>query len=63
MVADHNARAEDMIGLNIGGERMVTVARKTLTLVEDSMLSAMFSGRHVLKTDSAGKVWIDRDSR
>ena len=49
-VADHNAKSSDLVQLNIGGERFVTVPRSTLT-EGDSMLTAMFSGRHTLKTD------------
>ena len=51
-MADHNAKASDLVQLNIGGERLVTVSRSTLTENGgDSMLAAMFSGRHKLKTD------------
>ena len=49
-VADHNARASDPIHLNIGGERMLTKTRATLSH-GDSMLTAMFSGRHKVATD------------
>ena len=50
-VADHNARASDPIDINIGGERMLTTTRATLSH-GDSMLRAMFSGRHKLATDA-----------
>lgn len=33
----------------------------TLTKDKDSMLAAMFSGRHELDTDSEGRYFIDRD--
>ena len=49
-MADHNARASDPINLNIGGERMLTTTRGTLSH-GDSMLTAMFSGRHKIHTD------------
>ena len=49
-MADHNARASDPIHLNIGGERMLTKTRATLSH-GDSMLTAMFSGRHRVHTD------------
>ena len=50
MVAEHNARASDQVRLDIGGERLLTTTRATLTQ-GDSMLTAMFSGRHKLQTD------------
>ena len=49
-VADYNARASDPVQLNIGGERMLTTTRETLSH-GDSMLTAMFSGRHKIHTD------------
>ena len=45
-MADRNLQASDIVRLNIGGKERVSVARSTLTLYEDSMLGAMFSGRH-----------------
>ena len=38
----------------------MTVPRSTLTAVPDSMLGAMFSGRHKLRTDDNGRAFIDR---
>jgi hypothetical protein len=38
-----------------------TTSLLTLTRDEDSMLAAMFSGRHLVKTESDGTVFIDRD--
>ena len=49
-----------MIPLNVGGYYFVTT-RSTLTKNKDSMLAAMFSGRHELDTDSEGRYFIDRD--
>ena len=49
-----------MIPLNVGGYSFVTTL-STLTKDEDSMLAAMFSGRHELDTDSEGRYFIDRD--
>ena len=49
-VADHNARATDPGHLNIGGECLLTTTRATLSH-GDSMLAAMFSGRHKVHTD------------
>ena len=50
-IADMNAKASDFVHLNVSGERLITVPRATLALFEDSMLGAMFSGRHKLKND------------
>lgn len=49
-----------MIPLNVGGYSFVTTL-STLTKDKDSMLAAMFSGRHELDTDSEGRFFIDRD--
>lgn len=49
-----------MIPLNVGGHNFVTTL-STLTKNQDSMLAAMFSGRHQLDTDSEGRYFIDRD--
>ena len=57
-MADHNAKSSDLVQLNIGGERLVTVPRSTLAEGGDgdSMLKAMFSGRHKLKTDEQVRI-------
>ena len=63
-VTDQNAKATDMVNLNIGGERFVTVPRSTLTdSAPDSMIAAMFSGRHKLRTDDNGRAYIDRSAK
>ena len=36
--------------------------RSTLTAVPDSMLGAMFSGRHSLRTDDNGRAYLDRSA-
>lgn len=46
MVADYNAKASDVVHLNVGGKERISVPRATLTLCQSSMLAAMFSGRH-----------------
>ena len=56
MIAKLSEQSEDLVQLSVGGERFLSVPRSTLTAVEDSMLAAMFSGRHKLKTDDNGKV-------
>jgi hypothetical protein len=50
------------IKLNIGGKRFET-SRGTLCMVPDSMLAAMFSGRHALTADEDGSYFIDRDGK
>lgn len=53
--------ASDLVGLNFGGERIVTVKRSLLLQFEDSMLAAMFSGRYEqqLERDKDGNVFLD----
>ncbi|KAK3098764.1 hypothetical protein FSP39_022869 [Pinctada imbricata] len=48
------------IRLDIGGCQYTT-SRLTLTRDSESMLAAMFSGRHPIKTEDDGTVFIDRD--
>ena len=51
---------ETTIKLDIGGQSFTT-ALTTLTRFPDTMLGAMFSGRHALKENDAGAHFIDRD--
>uniref|UniRef100_A0A0B7AH64 DUSP domain-containing protein n=1 Tax=Arion vulgaris TaxID=1028688 RepID=A0A0B7AH64_9EUPU len=51
---------ESRIKLDIGGNQFTTSVL-TLTRDPNSMLAAMFSGRHELKTESDGSYFIDRD--
>lgn len=55
-----NVIQETRIKLNIGGHTFVT---STFTLTKDpnSMLAAMFSGRHALKQEEDGGYFLDRD--
>jgi len=46
--------------LNVGGSKFETTL-STLTRYPDSMLGAMFSGRHEVPPDDEGYVFIDRD--
>ena len=46
--------------LNVGGSKFETTL-STLTRHPDSMLGAMFSGRHEVPQDDDGYVFIDRD--
>ncbi|CAH9089398.1 unnamed protein product [Cuscuta epithymum] len=58
------ASSSSMIRLNIGGKKFCTTV-DTLTQREpDSMLAAMFSGRHTLCQDpEKGYIFIDRDGK
>ncbi len=55
-----NKVTDSIIKLNVGGHVFVT-SSVTLTREPDSMLAAMFSGRHQLRTTPDGAVFIDRD--
>ncbi|XP_057505676.1 FH protein interacting protein FIP2-like isoform X1 [Actinidia eriantha] len=60
----HSEVFSSLVRLNIGGKKFCTTV-DTLTQREpDSMLAAMFSGRHTLCLDSEkGYVFIDRDGK
>ena len=70
--AEKNARIEEeirvckiktsgkIVNLNVGGSRYTTTL-STLTKYPDSMLGAMFSGRHALVQQEDGSYFIDRD--
>ena len=46
--------------LDVGGN-VFTTSFLTLTREADSMLAAMFSGRHEIKKEEDGSVFTDRD--
>uniref|UniRef100_A0A2K6PBM3 BTB/POZ domain-containing protein KCTD7 n=1 Tax=Rhinopithecus roxellana TaxID=61622 RepID=A0A2K6PBM3_RHIRO len=50
----------EVVPLNVGGAHFTT-RLSTLRCYEDTMLAAMFSGRHYIPTDSEGRYFIDRD--
>ncbi|XP_035034859.2 BTB/POZ domain-containing protein KCTD7 [Hippoglossus stenolepis] len=50
----------EVISLNIGG-MYFTTRLSTLRRYEDTMLAAMFSGRHYIPRDADGRYFIDRD--
>ncbi|XP_034033944.1 LOW QUALITY PROTEIN: BTB/POZ domain-containing protein KCTD7 [Thalassophryne amazonica] len=50
----------EVISLNVGGTYFTT-RLSTLQRYEDSMLAAMFSGRHYIPRDAEGRFFIDRD--
>ena len=56
------ALASPIVNLNVGGEKMST-ARATLTLVEESLLATMFSGKwdEKLMKDANGCIFLDYD--
>ena len=60
-VVDANlGRFKQRVKLNVGGSKFETTL-STLTRYPDSMLGAMFSGRHEVPPDEEGYVFIDRD--
>uniref|UniRef100_A0A8C8RDY8 BTB/POZ domain-containing protein KCTD7 n=1 Tax=Pelusios castaneus TaxID=367368 RepID=A0A8C8RDY8_9SAUR len=50
----------EVVPLNVGGMHFAT-RLSTLRRYEDTMLAAMFSGRHYIPTDAQGRYFIDRD--
>lgn len=50
----------EVISLNVGGMHFTT-RLSTLRRYEDTMLAAMFSGRHYIPRDADGRYFIDRD--
>ncbi|CAH1241774.1 KCTD7 [Branchiostoma lanceolatum] len=50
----------NVVPLNVGGRHFSTFL-STLLRHEDSMLAAMFSGRHQVERDKDGRYFIDRD--
>ena len=62
IMAEKIPKLEEVIELNIGGETTATL-RSTLTKYDQTFLSAMFSGKFPLTTDSLGKIFIDRPAK
>lgn len=58
VVRDQALRTNTAVRLNVGGTTLMT-SRTTLTAVPNSMLTAMFSGRHVLARDDTGAIFLD----
>ncbi|XP_077360875.1 BTB/POZ domain-containing protein KCTD7 isoform X2 [Festucalex cinctus] len=50
----------EVISLNVGGSHFTT-RLSTLRRYDDTMLAAMFSGRHHIPRDADGRFFIDRD--
>ena len=59
-VQELNRISDARVRLNIGGHTYMT-STLTLTRDVDSMLAAMFSGRHALTQEADGSYFIDRD--
>lgn len=49
--------------LNVGGSRFTTTITTLRNAPSPSLFAAMFSGRHKLKQDADGSIFIDRDGR
>jgi hypothetical protein len=49
--------------LNVGGHRFTTTVTTLRNAPMPSLFTAMFSGRHSLKTEADGSIFIDRDGR
>ena len=60
-VADQNTKSDDIVTLNVGGEKTMQVSRTLLTKVKGSSLEAMFSGRHTVKKVK-DNIFVDRDA-
>lgn len=51
---------DNLINLNVGGKYLATY-KSVLCKIPDSMLAAMFSGRHPFVKDPEGRYFIDRN--
>lgn len=56
----HCLQVSSVVSLNVGGVYFTTL-RSTLLKYQNSMLAAMFSGRHEMQVDSRGASFIDRN--
>ena len=56
----HTKEFGKVVNLNVGGQK-VSTSLSTLCRFPDSMLGAMFSGRHEVPLDEEGRYFIDRD--
>ncbi|KAM2613915.1 hypothetical protein TB2_028593 [Malus domestica] len=55
--------SSSLVHLNVGGKKFSTTVGTLTQRQPDSMLAAMFSGRHTLCQDKKGYVFIDRDGK
>ena len=59
-IHEFHARSDNIVELNVGGTHKLTTTRATLCKVKDSVLAAMFNGKHKLQYRK-GRVFLDRD--
>ena len=59
LLAEAKAKVESTVLLNIGGTRF-SVSRTTLLSEPDTYFSVVFSGRHDVRADADGAVFVDR---
>ena len=59
-MTEMNKSHDGLVTLNVGGH-VYTTSTLTLTRDQDSMLAAMFSGRHSVQREEDGSYFIDRD--
>jgi hypothetical protein len=61
--ASNDAEPDDILYLNVGGKSKIAVRRKILTLIEASVLGAIFSRNWEggLDKDKDGNIFIDQD--
>ena len=60
-MAEFNKIQNQVIVLNVGGTPFTTFLQ-TMLAEPDSKLGRMFSGRHIIKTQKDGSIFIDRDA-
>ena len=53
----------EQVQLNVGGYKFTTTVSTLRNSPAPSLFNAMFSGRHLLKTDDNGCFFLDRDGR
>jgi hypothetical protein len=58
--SSHELGSSHVVKLDVGGTKFTTTVA-TLRNVPNTMLSAMFSGRHSIRTNAEGYYFIDRD--
>jgi len=59
----HVLSDSEQVTLNVGGFKFTTTVTTLRNAPSPSLFNAMFSGRHKLKPDDAGCIFIDRDGR
>jgi len=59
VIETSNQLTQDIIHLNVGGT-LYSTSRTTLCRIKNTMIEAMFSGRHNVAKDAKGRYFIDR---